>query len=356
MRLVLSSAARAETSRIVGIDAARAFATLGIVLVHVCEFQGLGHQASAVGRFGTAYYIFVAIYLCAIEANRAEPRGFFDDAERRARRVLRPFVVWSIIYAALALVHAFRRGSVTTDIARWWGPLAGTALHLWFLPFAFAVTLIVRPLLRPLMVLPLRYVVASWAAVVCFAYPFSFLWAIPGLDRRWLLDWHLHRFDRWLEEVPFVLACVGVVVLWFRRDQWLPRGVSKRLCRFSPWLLALAFLGTEWRYVLSVETLRASGLGEGRPLAHLAGLVLALLALRLPRSRRLAVPAVLGRHTYFVFLCHVALLDLAGGFWWRLPGYGSLLFAWLSGVAVFAVGVSAGALLSRAPAVARWFS
>ncbi|OOY29401.1 hypothetical protein BMI90_03920 [Thioclava sp. L04-15] len=62
----------------------------------------------------------------------------------RARRLLRPFLVWSVIYGAARIALSLARGEPSFD---WVEPsmlFTGTQLHLWFLPFAFVVGQIYR--------------------------------------------------------------------------------------------------------------------------------------------------------------------------------------------------------------------
>lgn len=68
----------------------------------------------------------------------------------RARRLLVPFLIWSIIYAMLNTALALKGGGPPFE---WWEAnmiLSGTWDHLWFLPFAFLVAIVAPWFRHPL--------------------------------------------------------------------------------------------------------------------------------------------------------------------------------------------------------------
>jgi surface polysaccharide O-acyltransferase-like enzyme len=78
----------------------------------------------------------------------------------RARRLLLPFLIWSVVYGLLRVWNSAVEGQA---LLGWWMPwmaLAGPSIHLWFLPFAFLVAL-VAPFLRASTLLPLLPVLAA---------------------------------------------------------------------------------------------------------------------------------------------------------------------------------------------------
>jgi len=87
-----------------------------------------------------------------------ERNGTFDHtrllAALRARRLLRPWLIWSAVYAALKLAEVAVTGTPMRAEFNASMILTGPALHLWFLPFAFAASLWVYGLARLRQVLP----------------------------------------------------------------------------------------------------------------------------------------------------------------------------------------------------------
>jgi hypothetical protein len=71
------------------------------------------------------------------------------SASVKAQRLLVPFVGWSAIYGLVNIALAVKNNRPPLG---WWSPemlLAGTSIHLWFLPFAFVMALAARNLRHP---------------------------------------------------------------------------------------------------------------------------------------------------------------------------------------------------------------
>ena len=68
----------------------------------------------------------------------------------RARRLLVPFVVWSVIYAMLNTALSVKVSAPPFEWWRWNMLLSGTWVHLWFLPFAFMVAVVAPWFRHPL--------------------------------------------------------------------------------------------------------------------------------------------------------------------------------------------------------------
>jgi hypothetical protein len=68
----------------------------------------------------------------------------------RAKRLLLPFVTWSLVFAMLHTALALKNQSPPFDWWNWNMVLSGTWIHLWFLPFAFLAALVSPWLRHPL--------------------------------------------------------------------------------------------------------------------------------------------------------------------------------------------------------------
>jgi hypothetical protein len=127
------------------IDNATLLAAFGIVLFHA------GTLGAAIGYAGLPFFLILLV-LRALPA--AECMSFTDFAALRAQCLLRLWLIWSAVYATLKLAEVAITGAPLRTEFNASMILTGQALHLWFLPFAFAASLWVYGLARLRQVLP----------------------------------------------------------------------------------------------------------------------------------------------------------------------------------------------------------
>lgn len=361
------------TGRLANLDAGRVIATYGVMWTHVAEMQGHPPAWAALGRFGTSFYVAAAVFFAARTATKKDPPPFRRALEVRVKRLLLPFLLWSLIYAVFYYIVTRPTGMSLMELTKWWGPFAGTARHLWFLPFAaFAGT--VAFWLTPRL---LRYTPAqlAWggAALALGTYWLFYRVVFFAMDRLWAIDWHLHRLDRWIEEIPLMVASIFASALYIRATalQPLPDGhhqvgharADVGASRDVPpaWTgspriavaLAFGFLALEIFYLQGFTFIDLVTHSEGRFIANLAGLFLLGIFLTVGTQKWVRAIAPLGRLTYFAFLSHVLLLDMVNSSLALLPGHGRLTFAVLSTLLLLAVCVLIGAFVRRSAAL-RW--
>jgi len=80
------------------------------------------------------------VILCALVARGSREVSAVRFLERRAVRLLRPWLIWSLVYLAVKVAQSVRYGHVwddQLDPSMW---LVGGAFHLWFLPYGFAAS------------------------------------------------------------------------------------------------------------------------------------------------------------------------------------------------------------------------
>ncbi|MGY9047164.1 hypothetical protein P775_17275 [Puniceibacterium antarcticum] len=121
------------------LDYARLLAACGIVVFHT------GAPGAALGYAALPFFLILIVVLAAPAAGREGLRSY---ARGRARRLLLPWLIWSGIYGALKLAELAVTGAPLASEFAPYMLLTGPALHLWFLPFAFAACLLVHPLIR----------------------------------------------------------------------------------------------------------------------------------------------------------------------------------------------------------------
>ncbi len=141
------------------VDTFRFLGAIGVVYFH--------HQLplSWIGLAAVPMFTMMLVYFEAIRPR--EPVA--GVLERANVRLMVPWAVWSMVYAAAKIAEINLGKSTFAEEFPTWVLWVGPAIHLWFLPFAFTATLLVRPLLDGLA----RSASGFWVTVVLFQV-FSF--------------------------------------------------------------------------------------------------------------------------------------------------------------------------------------
>jgi len=336
------------SARILAIDAGRLAATSGIVWVHVSEVQGLSARAAALGRFGTSFYIVAAVFMTALPFFARSRRSAREVVRLRAKRLLIPYVLWSAIYAAFYLGTMLPQGYALRDIVSLWGPLAGTAPHLWFLPFAFLASVVTAGLMPRLLALEERTLALALVACVLLSYGVVYGVLLPTLDHGGLARLSLVRLGRYVEEAPLALSALFGVALYGKHRRRLGRLGAQRRRRLGVGL-GLAFLFGQTAYFFALEPLRHLFWTEVRLFANMLGSLLLSLCLAMRGNTVVAWLARFGRATYFAFLVHQLLLDLIKVPLAGVPGHGGLALALLTTAGVFGASLALGVWVPKVP-------
>jgi len=329
------------TSRILALDAGRLFATSGIVWVHVSEAQGLSARTSALGRFGTSFYIVAAVLMSALPFFKQRTRRSADVIRTRARRLLVPFLLWSLIYALFYLATMLPQGYRLSQVVSLWGPLAGTAPHLWFLPFAFLASALTAWAMPRLLLLPERALAAAFVVTALSTYLLAYGVILPNLDHGGLAAWSLVRLGRYVEEAPLALSALLGIAWYGKARARLGRLGREGRQRLARRLIAL-FVTVQAAYFFALEPLRHLFWTEVRAFANVLGSLLVAFCLAVRNSPRVRWLARFGRATYFAFLVHQLLLDLIKVPLQQVVSQGSLAVAFLTTLGIFAVSLALG--------------
>lgn len=127
-------------------DYARLIAVIGIIWFHT------GAPYGDIGYSGLAFFVMLLVFLAIPQIQLLRPTrhrapAFLRYATARAQRLIVPWLAACLLYGGLKLAEIARGAPWADefDPTMW---LTGTALHLWFLPFAFAIGLMLWPLGR----------------------------------------------------------------------------------------------------------------------------------------------------------------------------------------------------------------
>jgi len=111
-----------------GIEIARFVGGLGIVWFHS------GAPGATIGYAGLPMF---TLLLVAFAWRSGEKRTLGEYATDRFKRLVAPWLFWSVVYGALKIADGISNDFRIGNEFEWWMLLTGPALHLWFLPFAF---------------------------------------------------------------------------------------------------------------------------------------------------------------------------------------------------------------------------
>jgi surface polysaccharide O-acyltransferase-like enzyme len=123
-----------QQSRIANIERLRILSAFGVASFHTHDWFPRS--------LGVAGFIILLLSFCAFVVNKPEPVGVAKVAKRKAQRLLKPWLFWSIIYGGLGLVKMVHENVSFSEVFSSTMLLTGTRIHLWFLPFAFVAALL----------------------------------------------------------------------------------------------------------------------------------------------------------------------------------------------------------------------
>jgi surface polysaccharide O-acyltransferase-like enzyme len=91
--------------------------------------------------------MFIMIF-CALCSQQIIPEAVAPLSNRKARRLLLPWLFWSTVFLGVTFIKVAIRGYGFSTTFKWNMLIYGSSTHLWFLPYAFAAALIVNMLQR----------------------------------------------------------------------------------------------------------------------------------------------------------------------------------------------------------------
>jgi surface polysaccharide O-acyltransferase-like enzyme len=307
---------RASSERLANVERLRLVAMFEIVAFHVSGAVGAEQQRlPIIAGLGLPAFLLLNNAFNTTLSERMGTRAFLDV---KVRRLLVPWLVWSVIYAAIVLAERVRHGEPVAEAFPIWVIVGGTYDHLWFVPFAlFGGTLIAR--------LQAKTRERSHTRVALSALALGGVLVVIDavILRSFAIEWPLLQ---WLFALPSVFLgfALGRVVLAADRRLFLRLG------------LALTLLG-----VLCVAGSRAFGVPE-MVIRYCVSMALVALAFVWP-GRGDALSQKLTPLLFGIYLIHPLLVRVYQAA--HLPSMPVAVMALL----VFAVAAVLVAVLRRSP-------
>jgi surface polysaccharide O-acyltransferase-like enzyme len=270
-----------QRSRIANIERLRILSAFGVASFHTHDWFPRS--------FGVAGFIILLLSFCAFVVNKPEPYGVAKVAKRKAQRLLKPWLFWSIIYGGLGLVKIVHENVSFSEVFSPTMLLTGTRIHLWFLPFAFVAALFLAAIHRKIVGIPDSFTIVtaiSIGALCVFGcsviqsrfYPptplAQWILGLPAIPLGFAIGRIkiLQRIeDRKKYFVLIILstmaACIACMVLaWFSHGVWFDFGTKFAIRYFVSLVIFCSAL--IWRGKLDPVSTKLASLSYGIYLIH----------------------------------------------------------------------------------------
>ncbi|MEP4249682.1 acyltransferase [Tateyamaria sp.] len=253
--------------RLIWFDANRAFAAMGVVLIHsTTDFSGkVFPEASqgerfvpvflrSIGEFsGSEMFFMFSLFLMAMRVDKKMPT-YGSAIATQAQRLLVPFLFWAVFYAFFRLIKAdafnyapYIWGQLG-QVQSWLGYLilGKSQYHMHFLP-----TLFVLLLFYPVMRSATRYPILGLMVVITIGVMNNLHGFIWGLDIDATLRDYILRMVKIFGYVGYGMAAFAIYGLW---NDGIPRGESRLIRRVGLYFAVLAYLATLPFFHIAFET------------------------------------------------------------------------------------------------------
>ncbi|MEC8293784.1 MAG: acyltransferase [Pseudomonadota bacterium] len=317
-----------NTSRHTWIDGLRLCAGVSMVGLHATSNSaGLPFpEATAAERIApmllravlymarTELFLLISVFLLLLSLDR-RPRGYRATMAQQARRLLPPFVFWTLFYAIYNLLKAgafnYHPQALTqlTDPVAWAGflLLGDVKYHMHFIPtllgFLLLYPLVLAAVTRPWMGLLVVFgLLAKWHLD---AWAYSTLWDSPSLP-------YVLRAIKILSYSGYGFAAAALAGLWLRHGSKLAKQTLWPLLTICI-VFALVLLGLKLQAMVIVIQTGAWAYGNepGYWADFLMPLVLMSLTMLLCGRNWPEKLSVWAPYSFGIYLCHPTFLDLA---------------------------------------------
>ena len=139
--------------RILNVERLRILAALGVVSFHT-------HSVFP-RSIGVVGFLVLMISFCVFVVNKPDPYNLTDLVGRKAQRLLKPWLFWSIVYGGFCLAKVVYKDVPFSEVFSASMLVTGTSIHLWFLPFAFVAAVFLVLIHRTIVRIPIAVTVPT---------------------------------------------------------------------------------------------------------------------------------------------------------------------------------------------------
>lgn len=305
------------------LDAARIAAAFCIIAIHsTTDPQGKAFPFAQEGErlftvlfrttaelASTEYFILVSLFLLAFKMER-KPAGFGSTMKLQARRLLVPFVFWTVFYAFFKLFKATQFGYADHILAGLLNPLTwldyfvlGTSqYHMHFLP-----TLFILILFHPLYRLAVRYPILGLSLIpLIFMRDFFAGWLWANIGNHDVLE-YLARAVKILCYVGYGMAASALFGWWKTQ---MDRDLSSKVFAFTGFALTMLFM---IKLIQATEIIQSGDFGLRTGAFYYAHYLIPVCSLLMfMSSQHFNWPDKLSlwsKYTFAMYLVHPAVID-----------------------------------------------
>lgn len=258
----------------------------------------------------TEFFVLVSLFLLAFKLEK-RPMPYGETMKLQAKRLLIPFVVWTVFYAFFVLIKANAFGyydsklAVLSDPSIWLNYfLLGTAqYHMHFLPTIFLILLF-----HPVFKLALKQPILGLLIIPFLAFNLLMsTWVWGNVADRTTID-YLARFVKVLSYLGYGFAAYSLLGLWQKK---FDAEVSKTIMLFALLIVAMLFIIKLTYAEASIQT------GIYMPRVDMIYYAHALLPIFLMLvffgSQHFNWPdkvSVWSKYTFGTYLMHPAIIDM----------------------------------------------
>ncbi len=240
---MINQSASARHERVSFLDATRASAIFMVLVIHACEFFYIGSRAftpdetfwsgivDSALRIAVPLFVMVSSYL--LVPSKDEMEVFY---RKRLPKILIPFLIWSVAYAALpALWGAFAPSLIAKRIAQI--PFMFNDGHLWYIYMFVGIYLfipILSPWLKQASQKQLQLFLGFWGISLFHHYlkffadtnewisifgeckwnEFSTFWYFSGYLGYVVLAYYLRTYVHWERNKSLIIGALSFISAW----------------------------------------------------------------------------------------------------------------------------------------------